>query len=159
MTTEEAKKLFDYKDGFLYWKKSGSGRKLNQPVGCMGRLGYWQCKANNKQWKVHRLIWLWHGNILLDNMQIDHIDRNPSNNKIENLRLVTPAENRQNNGGKFVRFKKKDRWQWWEAYAPRSGNNFAQTLGCYKTKEEAEKAVVKYFKEKQQDVKTGATLR
>ena len=101
MTTEEAKKLFDYKDGFLYWKKSGSGRKLNQPVGCMGRLGYWQCKANNKQWKVHRLIWLWHGNMLLDNMQIDHIDRNPSNNKIENLRLVTPAENRQNNGNLY----------------------------------------------------------
>jgi len=145
MTTEEAKQLFDYMDGFLYWKKSGSGRKLNQPVGCKNKFGYWQCRVKNKQWKLHRLIWIWHGNELIEGMQIDHIDRNKSNNKIENLRLVTPAENRQNNSGTFVKLKKKGRWQWWEAYTPRTGSAPAKTIGCYKTKVEAQEAVRKYI--------------
>ena len=146
MTTEELKNLFDYKDGFLYWKESGSGRKINRPIGCKNKDGYLQCKVNNKQWKVHRLIWIWHGNKLIDGLQIDHIDRNRSNNKIENLRLVTPSQNRQNNGGKFVKLKTKDRWQWWEAYTPRTGSKAATTIGCYKTKEEAEKAIACYLK-------------
>ena len=145
MTTEEARELFDYKDGFLYWKKSGSGRKLGQPIGCTDTKGYAVCRVKNKQWKLHRLIWIWHGNVLEPGKQIDHIDRNPLNNKIENLRSVTPSQNRQNNGGKFVKLKKKDKWQWWEAYTPRSGNNAAKTIGCYKTKREAEEAVRLYF--------------
>jgi hypothetical protein len=144
MTTQEVKDLFNYDNGFLYWKTTGSGRKLNQPIGCKNSRGYWQCKVKNKQWKVHRLIWLWHGNTLDDNMQIDHINRNPSDNRIENLRLVTPAQNRQNNSGRFVSLKKKGRWQWWEAYTPRTKNFAVKSLGCFKTKEEAETAV-KFF--------------
>ncbi len=146
MTEQELKELFDYRDGYLYWKKSGSGRKLNQPIGCKNKLGYWQCKVKNKQWYLHRLIWLWHGNKLIQGMQIDHINRNPSDNRIENLRQVTPSKNRQNNGGKYVKFKRKDRWSWWEAYAPRTGNNPAKSIGCYKTKEKAENAVKEYLK-------------
>ncbi len=141
MTTEELRELVDYKDGYLYWKKPGKGRKLNQRLGCKNKLGYWQCKVNNEQWKVHRLIWLWHGNELIEGMQIDHINRNRSDNRIENLRQVTPMQNRQNNGGKYVKLKRKGRWQWWEAYSPRTGNNPAKTIGCFKTKTEAEQAI------------------
>jgi len=145
MDTQEAKNLFDYVEGYLYWKQPGKGRKVGNQVGCKNKLGYYQCKVNGKQWYVHRIIWLWHENNLEDGMQIDHIDRNPSNNKIENLRQVTAKKNRQNNGGKFVRLKTKGKWKWWEAYAPRTGSSHAKTIGCFKTKEEAEAAVACYL--------------
>lgn len=146
MTTEEAKNLFDYKDGCLFWRRSGSGRKINKPIGCKNKYGYLQCKVKNQQWKVHRLIWIWHGNKLIKGMQIDHVNRNKEDNRIENLRQVTPKQNRQNNGGKFVKFKSKGKWSWWEAYTPRTKNKSAKTIGCFKTKEEAELAVKCYFK-------------
>ncbi len=145
MTTEELRELFDYKDGCLYWKKTGSGRKANGLLGCKNKLGYWQCKVKNKQWHVHRLIWLWHGNKLIPGMQIDHINRNPSDNQIENLRQVTPAKNRQNNGGKYVKLKQKGKWKWWEAYSPRVQGKPAKSLGCFKTREEAEQKVKSYL--------------
>lgn len=45
---------------------------------------------------VHRVIWaIVHGSIG-DNQMIDHIDGNPLNNKLENLRIGTPALNARN---------------------------------------------------------------
>ena len=52
--------------------------------------------GNNKRFSVHRLIAL-HYIPNPDNKQlVDHIDRNPLNNKIENLRWVTISENGMN---------------------------------------------------------------
>lgn len=49
---------------------------------------------DGKQYFVHRLIFLFHNGYLPK--EIDHIDRNPGNNKIENLRAATHAENHRN---------------------------------------------------------------
>lgn len=47
-------------------------------------------------YQVHRVIWaIVHGTINEDQM-IDHIDGNPFNNKLENLRIGTPALNARN---------------------------------------------------------------
>lgn len=47
-------------------------------------------------YQVHRVIWaIVHGSINEDQM-IDHIDGNPFNNKLENLRIGTPALNARN---------------------------------------------------------------
>ena len=45
---------------------------------------------------AHRVAWLLHHRICPGNMQIDHIDGCPSNNKILNLRLVDHQENMMN---------------------------------------------------------------
>ena len=86
--------LFEYCEGHLYWKVSKRGVKKNQPAGTINLHGYWQTQIDGKIYKNHRLIFLMFYGWLPD--QIDHIDRNSLNNKIENLRQATNAENQRN---------------------------------------------------------------
>lgn len=56
----------------------------------------WRCTYKYKQYFVHNLIWyLFHGTIP-SNCVIDHIDGNPLNNKIDNLRVVKKGTNNRN---------------------------------------------------------------
>ena len=71
-------------------------RKPGDEVGNAGR-GYYTVMLNKNRYMLHRLIWLWFtGHYPNDKEEIDHVDRNPSNNKIENLRLVTHKINTRN---------------------------------------------------------------
>jgi len=54
---------------------------------------------------VHRLVYWYFNGILDSNLDIDHIDGNPHNNSINNLRLVTHKEN-MNNMVTKIRLKK-----------------------------------------------------
>lgn len=45
---------------------------------------------------VHRIIWELHNGEIPDNLCVDHIDGNPLNNAIHNLRLVTRTVNGRN---------------------------------------------------------------
>lgn len=90
---------FDYEDGFLWWKTIKNGRFVG-PVGYVNSDGYLSVKYKNKSYRVHRIIWAMHrGDTQL---QIDHINRCRSDNRIENLRAVTNKENSQNQ----LRFRK-----------------------------------------------------
>lgn len=75
------------------WNRKHEGRRaFNQPVGAGrqrlgGRLDGIQCLA-------HRIIWLWVYGKWPD--QTDHIDGNPKNNRLANLRSVNTSENMRN---------------------------------------------------------------
>ena len=56
---------------------------------------YLQICINHKLYLAHRLAWLYVHGVWPEN-QIDHIDHNPKNNKIENLREATPQGNQKN---------------------------------------------------------------
>jgi len=91
----EVRKLldtFEYRDGKLYRKK-GQFKGL---AGTVHHTGYEQVKVGKKNYRSHRVIFAMHYGYFP--AQIDHIDGNPLNNKIENLREANPMQNQYNVG-------------------------------------------------------------
>lgn len=86
--------IFEYKNGNLYWKIKPAQRvKIGDIAGSVSD-GYGQVYINNSAYKIHRIIFMMHYGYVSD--QIDHIDGDPLNNKIENLREVTNIQNQFN---------------------------------------------------------------
>ena len=55
-----------------------------------------QVQLKGKTYAIHNIIWELHGEVLPAGMVIDHKDRDPFNNNIENLSVKTCAENSRN---------------------------------------------------------------
>lgn len=89
---EICRSYFDYADG-LVWKVKKGRANIGDKSHKNGN-GYQAIKVNNKPYLEHKLVWLWHYGVLPE--YIDHIDGNPTNNKIENLRIATHSENMRN---------------------------------------------------------------
>jgi len=83
----------------LRWKRvntRGSTAKVGDIVGSLDN-GYWRVHALGRHLKGHKIVWALNNNFEnQDGLHIDHIDGNPSNNKIKNLRLVDPILNARN---------------------------------------------------------------
>ena len=87
---------FFYKDGSLFWKKNASTRRsIGSKVGWVGKDGYLGCGLDGKVYRVHRLIYKMHYGYCPE--FLDHINGDPGDNRLENLR---PATNQQNNANK-----------------------------------------------------------
>lgn len=87
--------LFVYANGEIYWKNPISKRtQKGDKAGSIDGNGYLQTGINNKNYKNHRIIFCMFNGFLPT--IIDHIDGNPLNNKIENLREVTKSQNSLN---------------------------------------------------------------
>lgn len=97
-TSKEIKALFNYDSGNLVWKKAINNRtKIGGIAGCLDKShGYREVRINYKRYYVHRLVWAYFNGAIPEGMSIDHINHNPSDNRIENLRLVTHRENHRN---------------------------------------------------------------
>jgi hypothetical protein len=91
----QVREVFEYREGFLYWKLSPvAWIKVGDKVGTKRKDGYWETQYQNVRYLVHRLIFLYHHGYLPS--LIDHIDRNPSNNCIENLTESSKSKNSYN---------------------------------------------------------------
>lgn len=93
----------------------GGGVCAGDVAGCLDANGYRVIKVGGKKYYAHRLAWfLTHG--VWPSHQIDHINGNPSDNRLRNLRIATQSENNRNCGAnkknttgyKGVTFHKRD---------------------------------------------------
>ena len=84
---------FDYADGKLVWK---SGPRKGKVAGSVGTNGYVTVNLDKKWIGAHRLVWAWHFGYLPD--QIDHINGDRADNRIDNLRPASTHENGHNRG-------------------------------------------------------------
>lgn len=66
-------------------------------AGSLDSKGYVQIKIKGRLYLAHRLAWLYVHGVFPDS-HLDHIDRNPKNNAIANLRICSRPENHQNLG-------------------------------------------------------------
>lgn len=57
---------------------------------------YSQVRVDGGLYAVHRVIWQMHHGYLSPDMVVDHIDGDTTNNKIDNLRLITDVMNQRN---------------------------------------------------------------
>jgi len=141
ITYKEARAVFNYRDGRLYWKISRGKVRVGAEAGYReGVRGRRIIMFNRKPYFMHRLVWLWHRGYLPEH-GLDHIDRNTSNNRIENLREVSNQCNARNSGNystntsgvKGVCWDKSP--QRWKAYTQIYGKTY--NLGKHKDFSEA----------------------
>ena len=149
-TQADLRRLFRYDGEQLFWRERPSRRvDMSRPAGGITGNGYRMIKVKEKSYLAHRLIWLYvHGNWPLH--QIDHINHERDDNRIENLRDTkendrnrSPYKNNSSGVVGVVWHKRRKKWR-----AQIRVNGKMVHLGDFKSKEEAaqvrKEAVRKY---------------
>lgn len=96
----ELRRLFhheqDYHKGaFIRLARTSSRALVGDIAGSLSGDGYIHINLNAERYKLHRLVWKWHGRELIKGMVIDHINDNKVDNRIDNLQQITHSENLQ----------------------------------------------------------------
>jgi len=97
MNIDQLKSYFQYEPetGNIFWIAKGRGKIKKKPAGSKLYSGYIGICIGPKRVQAHRIAWALH-NGAWPEKQIDHINGIKTDNRIENLRLATNAQNGKN---------------------------------------------------------------
>ena len=87
---------YDAETGEIYWRHAAQGRQLERPAGYLTDQGRRKINMDYSIFFCHRLVWVMHNGQIPEGLEIDHIDGDRTNNRIENLRLVNKSQNAHN---------------------------------------------------------------
>jgi hypothetical protein len=139
---------YDQNTGILTYRKPPLGRVKGQICGWVDKNGYRSIEIDGKAVQATHVIWMYVFGVS-PGENIDHIDGNPGNNSLSNLRDVSRRENqwnrKQHRKGKLTgsTYHKKAR----KFMSQIRVNKKYIYLGLYDTELEAHLAYVKYFKQ------------
>lgn len=149
LTQEYLHTQFKYCDGILINKTKRNGKSpVGKEAGSLCDNRYKTVFIHGKRYYVHRIIYMMFYGYMP--FEIDHIDRNKLNNRIENLRSVTKSENVANqkiridnkSGIRGISWNNQNK-KW---LASKQQNNKRIYLGYFETVEQAKMAVEQYLK-------------
>lgn len=86
------REMFKTDGSFKSWNSAWANKETFHAVD--GR-GYCQAVVLYRHYNAHRIIWFYHHGEW-PNGEIDHINGIPTDNRLENLRVVSPADNARN---------------------------------------------------------------
>lgn len=142
---------YDAETGRLVWRiNTGKKRMIGKVAGATRSDGYQRVGINKKDYYCHHIVWAictgsW------PTQYVDHIDGNPSNNRIKNLRECTQSQNIANSkrresisGFKGVGVDPNNPLRW---VAHITVNYKCHFLGSYRTPQLAHAAYIKAAKE------------
>lgn len=96
ITQERLKEMFDYDPaGYLVNRYDRGVSKKGKVPGRFRKNGYFAVFVDGKEVAAHKLIWIFHTG-KHPTYDLDHINNNRADNRIENLREATRSENMQN---------------------------------------------------------------
>lgn len=126
--------IYDEQTGELRWRYSGD------LAGSTHTSGYISVQIFGERYQSHRLIWAMQYGSIPENMMIDHIDGDRSNNRITNLRLANDSQNQFNrraNTGRSIKgvYPHKRKWK-----AEITANKQRVYLGLFDSPESAYEA-------------------
>lgn len=143
---EYLRDLFDYdpETGRLTWRRPRQGVSAGSLAGSVNSHGYRQVRIDRRLYKAHRIIWkIVTGQDPL--LEIDHRNRDRTDNRWSNLRVATRSENAINRDRitrsvsspfRGVSYNRRDRR--WQARIQRGGRS--RSLGYFTSPEEAHSA-------------------
>jgi hypothetical protein len=130
-----------FEDGKVLVKRCNKDEYYEKKYG-KHNYGYLQLQLNHKgkrkDYSLHRIVGFAFINLDIENpkSQVDHIDRNPLNNFVSNLRIVTNQQNQFNKNAKGYYWHKSTKK--WKAQIKLNGKQIY--LGLFETEEEASNA-------------------
>jgi hypothetical protein len=132
LTLQQLKEVLFYDPGTGIFTriKSHQPELVGKEAGYRDSQGYRRIKVNSKKYFTHRLVFFYmEGRWPIQ--QVDHINRDRSDNRWENLREVSNKENAQNSGAKGY---SKEGNRWCSRISTEGKQIF---LGSFTTREEA----------------------
>jgi hypothetical protein len=142
LTQERLKELLDYNPitgNFIRIKKASKNDIIGTIVGCPNKDGHLRIVIDYKHYLAHRLVYLYLYNRLPT--EVDHINGNSGDNRLENLREVSHRNNMKNvklridNKSGHVGVSYCSKRNIWRARIKTKTKD--THLGYFKTKEEA----------------------